>query len=43
MDGSAIRAGSMIVSVQGPLVQCVGAAVGDVYCVLGLHIRYAAR
>ena len=33
MDGSAMRAGSMIVSVRVHLVQCVGAAVGDVYCV----------
>ena len=33
MDGSAIRASNMIVSVRGHLVQWVGAAVGDVYCV----------
>ena len=33
MDGSAIRVESMMVSVQGHLVQSIGVAVGDVYCV----------
>ena len=42
MDGSAIRAGSIMISVWGHLVQWVGAAVGDVYCVSGLYIRGVA-